>query len=203
MVDRAWERDAADSAPSAPAEPSFGYPTGGNPAQGIPATRPGDYWYHMVTEELRAVAEIAGIEPDHADLTQVREAIRRLTGTQVQELTSSTELGREHAGVVLVDASAGSLTLTLPGAGVLAGLRYKIMRTDTDGSRSVTIEPATGDTIAGDTTFELVPGAQIELTSDGVEEWLRETGNVIPDENTGTPYRIVIVDGALMLEEIE
>lgn len=75
MVDRAWEKNASDSAPSAPSSPSMGYPTGGNPSQGIAATRPGAYWYHMVTEALRKVITYKGRTPDHTDLDQLSRAV--------------------------------------------------------------------------------------------------------------------------------
>ncbi|NVF16008.1 tail fiber protein [Vreelandella maris] len=76
MVDRVYERNASDSAPQPPADPSSGYPTAGNPAQGVPATQPGPYWYHMITESLRRVVVEAGLTPDHEDLDQLLGAIK-------------------------------------------------------------------------------------------------------------------------------
>jgi len=76
MVDRVYERNTSDSAPQPPADPSVGYPTGGNPAQGVPATIPGPYWYHMITESLRRVVVEAGLMPDHEDLDQLLGAIK-------------------------------------------------------------------------------------------------------------------------------
>ncbi|SER79060.1 Phage Tail Collar Domain [Vreelandella subterranea] len=78
MVDRVYERNASDLAPQPPTNPSSGYPTAGNPAQGIPATLPGPYWYHMITESLRRVVVEAGLTPDHEDLDQVVEALQAM-----------------------------------------------------------------------------------------------------------------------------
>lgn len=75
-MDRAYQSGAAVSAPSAPASPSTGYPTAGNPGSGTPATTPGPYWYHMVMEELMAVISAAGITPDQTKLTQLASAIQ-------------------------------------------------------------------------------------------------------------------------------
>lgn len=77
-MDRVFESGAAAAAPSQPASPSTGYPTAGNPQTAVPATKPGPWWYHMITEELRAVIAAAGITPSHTDVSQLSSAIRRL-----------------------------------------------------------------------------------------------------------------------------
>ncbi|RMG49546.1 MAG: tail fiber protein, partial [Gammaproteobacteria bacterium] len=78
-MDRVYESNAAAGPPSPPATPSTGYPTAGDPVAGIPATRPGDYWYHMVTEEILAAISSAGLTPDHTNLAQLRDAIIALS----------------------------------------------------------------------------------------------------------------------------
>lgn len=74
-MDRAYQSGAAGSAPAAPVSPSIGYPTAGNPATATPATKPGPYWYHMITEEMRAVIAAAGLTPSQSDLTQLLQAL--------------------------------------------------------------------------------------------------------------------------------
>lgn len=74
-MDRAYASGASASAPTAPASPSVGYPQAGNPGSGVPATKPGPWWYHMVTEELRAVVAAAGLTPEQADVTQLLQAL--------------------------------------------------------------------------------------------------------------------------------
>jgi len=54
MDNRKWSSGASTIPPSPPAIPSIGYPTRGNPALGIEATKGGEYWFHQVGEELRA-----------------------------------------------------------------------------------------------------------------------------------------------------
>lgn len=73
-MDRKWKSGAA-AAPPALDNASDGYATGGNPGGGVPATKPGAHWYHMITEELLAVINAAGIAFDKTDLTQLRDAI--------------------------------------------------------------------------------------------------------------------------------
>lgn len=77
-MDRAYESGSSESAPLAPETPSIGYPTAGNPGGGTPATKPGPWWYHMVTEEVRNVILAAGLTPDHEDLSQLSAAIQSL-----------------------------------------------------------------------------------------------------------------------------
>lgn len=74
-MDRAYEAGAVALAPTAPVTPSIGYPTGGNPLGGVPATKPGDWWFHMITEELRALIVAAGLTPSHATVNQVAAAV--------------------------------------------------------------------------------------------------------------------------------
>lgn len=78
MVDRVYQRNATAAPPAVPDAPSEGYPTNGNPAGAIPATIPGAYWYHMITESLRNVIVAAGLDPDHEDLGQVVEALQAM-----------------------------------------------------------------------------------------------------------------------------
>lgn len=86
-MDRVFESGAAASPPSAPGSPSTGYATGGNPGGGTPATKPGPWWYHMITEELRAVIVAAGLTPSHTNLGQLASAIAAL----IPGIASTTE----------------------------------------------------------------------------------------------------------------
>lgn len=81
-MDRQFESGAAVAAPGAPAAPSVGYPTAGNPGTGTPATKPGAYWYHMITEEIRKTIVDAGLVPAAGDLTQLSAAIQALGKTK-------------------------------------------------------------------------------------------------------------------------
>lgn len=123
-MDRVFESGAIGSAPSAPASPSSGYPTAGNPSTATPATKPGPYWFHQVTEELRAVIVGAGLTPSHTDLDQLKEAIdtlinagKGLGSSGIVLLNATTTLtNASHVGkTVLFDGTAtGAFTVTLP-----------------------------------------------------------------------------------------
>jgi hypothetical protein len=77
-MDRVFESGAAVAAPAAPASPSNGYATAGNPATATPATKPGPYWYHMITESLRKLVVDAGLTPDHTNLSLVSQAVQAM-----------------------------------------------------------------------------------------------------------------------------
>ena len=80
----------------------------------------------------------------------------------------------ETDDVIFADASAGSITLTLPAANIAgAGFTptYKIKRSDNVGANTVTIARAGADTIDGAATFVLGALQACELQSDGATGW--------------------------------
>lgn len=76
-MERYFEVAPYGTPPATPAA-SPGYPTNGNPSSAIPASEPGEWWFHMVSEELRAVIVAAGLTPSHSTLTQLRDAIQSI-----------------------------------------------------------------------------------------------------------------------------
>ncbi len=104
-MDRTFESGAAGSPPSAPASPSSGYPTAGNPSLGVPATKPGPWWYHMMTEELRAVIVAAGLTPGHTNLNQLLDALTLLGLRDASEtLKGRIEIATAAEVAALTDA---------------------------------------------------------------------------------------------------
>ena len=89
MDNRKLQANAAASPPNPPASPSVGYPTNGNPANSIPSTVPGDYWFYQMSEEIRNVIINAGLTPDIDDLTQLSAAILKL-GVPVASIVAMT-----------------------------------------------------------------------------------------------------------------
>lgn len=79
-MDRAFSSGASGTPPSAPVSPSTGYATSGNPGTATPATKPGAWWYHMVTEELRRLIVDAGLTPDYTNTAQISQAVQALVG---------------------------------------------------------------------------------------------------------------------------
>jgi hypothetical protein len=61
----------------------MGYATSGNPGGGTPATKPGQWWFHMITEELRKLIADAGLTPDYSNTGQVSQAVQTLLATRV------------------------------------------------------------------------------------------------------------------------
>lgn len=88
-MDRAFSSGSSASPPAAPGSPSIGYPTSGNSGTGTPATKPGPYWYHMITEEIRGVLVAAGLTPSQGDVTQLLQALRASGVFQTQPTNDS------------------------------------------------------------------------------------------------------------------
>ncbi len=70
---RFYLSDASETPPTAPANPSYGYPQDGNLSTRKLPTTVGAYWYHMITEEFMAVIEDAGLEPSETNLHQLAD----------------------------------------------------------------------------------------------------------------------------------
>lgn len=114
-MDRAYASGAAGIPPAAPASPSIGYPQAANPGLGAPATKPGPYWYHMITEEIRGVIAAAGLAPDQADVTQLSVAI--------------TKMHLEQMGTAYTSAGAAPNYTLTPAPAITAyaaGRRYRV-----------------------------------------------------------------------------
>jgi hypothetical protein len=172
-MQRVTRPSAVASPPDPPASPGTpGYFTGGNPATGTPATVPGYEWFNSVQEELLAPVLRAGLTPSAASATQLRQALDRLFGGALRSVTADTELSADDAGLVLVSAAGGPVTLTLPAAAAAGGrpLRITAIRTD-DTAATVTIARAGADLIEGETSRALPRGGRLGLVSDGVSAW--------------------------------
>lgn len=105
MDNRIFEADAIATPPTAPASPSAGYPTNGNPLTAQNATEIGDWWFHQLGEEMRAVILEGGLTPDHTTLTQLRDAIKNIVK------------GGDYKASVRV-ASTAAINLAAPGANI-------------------------------------------------------------------------------------
>lgn len=80
MDNRAWSSGASGTPPTAPASPSTGYPTSGDPSLGIEPTKGGAFWFHQIGEEMRAVLANARKTPSTSDLSQLLASIQSMTG---------------------------------------------------------------------------------------------------------------------------
>lgn len=121
-MDRVFASGASATPPSAPGSPSSGYATAGNPGTGTPATKPGPYWYHMVTEEIRKVITDAGLTPDHTNVAQLSQAVQSLAGN-LAKMHGQCRLAKSGANLVLSPFNGNKLMIngvvqTIPAAGV-------------------------------------------------------------------------------------
>lgn len=116
-MDRAYASGAAGTPPAPPASPSIGYPQPANPGLGAPATRPGKYWYYMMTEEIRNVIAAAGLTPDQADVTQLGDAISAMIAGSATPTSIGTHTISIPAAALRPRSANGCAFLaTTPGA---------------------------------------------------------------------------------------
>jgi hypothetical protein len=206
-MDRAFSSGASGSAPTAPASPSMGYPTAGNPSTGTPATKPGPYWYHMITEELLAVISAAGITPTQGNLNQLLTALRStgvfqtpaqfdndtsLATTEFVQralgnysayygFTGTQALSAVHSGAYIKFTILLAATATLPSA-VPNGVKFTITNAISSAATlTISIPGGIGSVLAGGntTSFTLAPGSQAEFVhiGSGAYEAINGSGN--------------------------
>lgn len=77
-MDRAFKSGAAATPPTPPAAPSIGYPSPGDAGAGVPPTKMGAWWVHMITEELRNIVVAGGLTPSQASVNQVVSALQAM-----------------------------------------------------------------------------------------------------------------------------
>jgi hypothetical protein len=174
-MQRVTRTTAVASMPAAPASPGLpGFFTSGNPGAGQQATVPGYEWFNGVQEELVGLLTRAGVTPSQADLTQLRQSLDRLYGGGLSVLSANATLTVDDAGLVLVNASGGARTITLPAANALGGrpIRYQIQKTDST-ANTITVQRAGTDTIEGVASVVLsLQWSNVVLVSDGVSAWV-------------------------------
>lgn len=110
-MDRVWKSGAAGVAPEDTEATSAGFPTAGNPASGIAATKPGPYWYHMITESLAQCILGAGLALNKSALTRLKDAIIIL-GAQgawsTGDVKLTTKTAADASWVLMNDGTIGN-----------------------------------------------------------------------------------------------
>lgn len=91
--------------------------------------------------------------------------------------TLTRNLTIDNAGMVAIDASAGSLSLNLPAASAMVGTSFRFIRTDTNFGATVTINRSGGDLLmwsgaTAQASSVLLPGDCREVVSNGSNAWL-------------------------------
>lgn len=205
-MQRCTRPSAISQMPAPPAaERLGGYFTGGDPVSGTAATVPGYEWFNRVQEELVGIVEAAGLALDGGDNAQVLNALQRLFGSRVTTVSTSRALTISETGLVLVDAAAGDVVVSLPDLGALAGPAYRVMRVDTAASL-VTIQSA-APVVAedGNTLYLVGAGASRSVVAVGGSRWASTDRHLVVPTGTvrlgltggAVPGWLVIADGSI------
>ena len=81
-----WGSGAIDTPPDLSTLQSEGYPTSGDPAKGIPATKPRAPWYYMIDQMRSTVIAACSMVPK-ASAEQFLEALQSLKWIKDEKLT--------------------------------------------------------------------------------------------------------------------
>lgn len=133
-------------------------------------------WCNGVQEELLGVIEGAGIAPNSGLLTQLMKAIRRITGgniTTVNAANSPLNLTADHAGLVIMDATAGAVIANLPAVNFIASkLEFNFQKADNTANLG-TVNTVGADTFVGGAVSFILKGQGDckGVAGDGVSKW--------------------------------
>lgn len=137
-------------------------------------------WPNDIQGFLQALLASAGITasgvPDTAQISDYLNSLNILIGLTSAAITTVTSSGNVQVSdrIIVIDASAGSVTLDLISAADSTAKAIKVQRSRTDTStNTVTINPAGAETIGGESTLELLPGEVYELIPDGTTDYLQ------------------------------
>jgi hypothetical protein len=123
---------------------------------------------------LPAPGYLSNAERTNAEMKQAledqRDFIAGIVGA-VSTLTASAALTANQLGLVLIDATAGSLTVTLPESNAALGVRDVIVRRVDGGANSATISADATDKIMLDTVAS--PTGQASVSLPYRDDWLR------------------------------
>jgi len=123
-MDSVFLSSVSGTPPAAPALPLVGFPRAGNAVTGEKATRPGPYWFHMMTQELRHIVVAGGLTPNASTLNQVELALKAMfvgvsSFTGANQSLGSTGWQRLPGGLILQwGSSAGGVDMPTPGVSI-------------------------------------------------------------------------------------
>jgi len=161
--------------------------TDGDPTVPTPPSRDPASWANDVTDSIRAVQTDGGLAAAEGDATQLAKALRRRYGGNVTTIAATGALTDDMAGLVLIDATAGDVVLTLPAANH-GPWPFHFTRLDAT-AHAVTIDAAGGDNIAGQASVGLAgQNSTNSMRSDGANGW-HLTSDVIASSLGASGYR--------------
>lgn len=185
-MDRVFKSGASATPPAPPVSPSVGYAIGGDPGTGTPATKPGAYWYHMITESLRRLLVASGLTPDHTNLDQVTLAVQELIRQAAGDYKASVRV----ATTANITALNGGAPNTLDGVTLVAGDRILVKDQTTASQNGLYVVTTLGTGANGtwgragdaDAAGELTSGAVVaveEGSANADSQWMLVTDGVI------------------------
>lgn len=136
MDNRKMLSGASATPPTAPASPSSGHPTAGNPGTNTPPSNLGDFWFYQIGEELRAIIVDGGLTPSTGTLNQVLLALKTLFGTV---LTNAGQPYGVKIGTLLIQwgkVATSNTSVTLLTAFADANYTLVVGNIDTQGAYS-------------------------------------------------------------------
>lgn len=142
----------------------------------IVATRLDAEWFNAQQEEKMSIIEGAGVAPAAGNYTQLRQALKRLFGGNVTTVNSANSpfvLTADHAGLVIMDGTAGNISVTLPAVNVIAAkLEFKFYRADTTTNTATVNRAGADEFIGGATSFSIFgQGAFRCVEGDALSKW--------------------------------
>lgn len=114
MDNRLFDSGASVTPPTAPAAPSAGYPSNGDPLAPVLPTYPGAFWFHQVGESLRNIITRVGRTPNHLNLNLLADSIQDMIEARVGDFSIDT--GTANAKVVALNPAITAYTGNFGGA---------------------------------------------------------------------------------------
>lgn len=152
-------------------------------------------WVLMEVNKAAGIVATGFDETVPATYKDVVQAIKRLAGANVTTVTFALSpflLTPDHAGLVIINASAGAVVLTLPAANVLTAvpLEYLFYRNDASANAATVNKSAIAanvDTIDGAPSFTVTGQYSSRgIRSDAVNNWAATPLFILPPTISGT-----------------
>ena len=148
-----WGAGAVDTPPDLSVLTSVGYPTSGDPAKGIPATKPRAAWYFITDQARLSVIQAAGMSPKASD-TQFLEALQSMKWVPAQGIEGAK---LKNGSVSTLTLANGAVTAEKLAPTInLANKTLQLKALPT--SERTRITPAKGELVVDTTTWSIYFG---------------------------------------------
>jgi len=104
---------------------------------------------------------------------ETNEAELDFQNTRTRTVTTTTDFEADFGNfIILVDAAAGAVTVTLPSASRVFEIQGVYIVREISGSNVVTLTTQSGDLIEGAASVPIAAGESVTVTTDGDDWWL-------------------------------